>query len=73
MDENGGCEVATDEDSAIERLIDGSGEDLAGTSCRVVKLNVNMAQPHEPDDGEVDGPAVDVRVPDDAGRLVESA
>ncbi len=68
MDENGGYEVASDEDSAIDRLIDGSSDDLDGTVCRVVKLNVTMSLPHERDgDGESDK-AVDLAVPDDAGR-----
>jgi len=71
MSENGDCEVATDEDTAIERMIDRSGNDLAGTVCRVVKFNVTMSLPHEPDDYELDGPSVDVVVPDDAGRIVE--
>ena len=74
MSEDGDCEVATDEDTAIERLIDGSGDDLAGTACRVVKLNVTMSLPHVPDDDESDRPAVDVAVavPDSAGRIVEA-
>jgi hypothetical protein len=67
MDESGGWEVATDENAAVERLIDGSADDLAGTACRVVRLNVTMRVPHE----QPDGPAVDVAVPDDAGRIVE--
>jgi hypothetical protein len=74
MSEDGDYEVATDEDTAIERLIDGSGDDLAGTVCRVVKLNVTMSLPHVPDDDESDRPAVDVTVavPDGAGRIVEA-
>lgn len=68
MDENGGVEVATDEDAAIDRLKDGSDEDLAGTTCRVVKLNVTMSEPTGED---VSGAAVDVMIPDDAGRIVE--
>ena len=74
MSEDGDCEVATDEDTAIERLIDGSGDDLAGTVCRVVKLNVTMSVPHVPDDDVSDRPAVDVAVavPDGAGRIVEA-
>jgi len=74
ISEDGDCEVATDEDTAIERLIDGSGDDLAGTVCRVVKLNVTMSLPHVPDDDESDRPAVDVAVavPDGAGRIVEA-
>jgi hypothetical protein len=74
MSEDGDCEVATDEDTAIERLIDGSSDDLAGTACRVVKLNVTMSLPRVPDDDESDRPAVDVAVavPDGAGRIVEA-
>jgi hypothetical protein len=74
MSEDGDREVATDEDTAIERLIDGSGDDLAGTVCRVVKLNVTMSVPHAPDDDESDRPAVavTVAVPDGAGRIVEA-
>ena len=70
MDENGGYEVATDEDVAIENLINGSSNDLEGTTCRVVKLNVTMSLPHERDDDNSDGPAVDVAVSDEAGRNV---
>lgn len=68
MSENGDCEVATDEDTAIERMIDGSADDLAGTVCRVVKLNVTMSEPLA-EHGS--GAAVDVTVPDDAGRTEE--
>jgi hypothetical protein len=65
MSEDGDYEVATDEETAIERLIDGSNDDLAGTVCRVVKLNVTMSEPA----GEGgSGAAVDVPVPNDAGR-----
>jgi hypothetical protein len=72
LGEDGGCEVATDEDTAKERLRDGSDEDLAGTTCRVVKLNVTMSEPGYCDnDDEADKP-VDVMVPDDAGRIAES-
>ena len=71
LGEDGSCEVATDEDTALERLIDGSSEDLAGTVCRVVKLNVTMADPRYPDDDDKTDKAVDVAVPDDAGRIVE--
>jgi len=71
MSENGDCEVATDEDTAIERLLDRASDDLDGTVCRVVKLNVTMSLPHEPDDDESDGPEVDVLVSDDAGGVVE--
>jgi hypothetical protein len=47
---------------------------LAGTVCRVVKLNVVMSLPHErddDDDGEETDKPVDVMVPDDTGRNVE--
>jgi hypothetical protein len=71
MSENGDCEVATDEDTAIENLINGSDEDLAGTACRVVKLNVTMSEPRYRDDDEETDKAVDVTIPDDAGRIVE--
>jgi hypothetical protein len=71
LGEDGSCEVATDEDTAVERFREGSGEDLAGMTCRVVKLNVTMTEPrYREDGGETDG-AVDVPVPDDAGRIVE--
>jgi len=64
--------VATDADTAIERLIDGSGDDLVGTACRVIRLNVAMSEPRyrDDDDDEIDK-TVDVTVPDDAGRIVE--
>jgi hypothetical protein len=71
MSENGGYEVATDDDTAIENLKDGSGEDLAGTACRVVKLNVTMSEPRYRDDDDETDKAVDVTIPDDAGRIVE--
>lgn len=72
MSEDGSCEVATDEDAAIENLKNGSNEDLAGTTCRVVKLNVTVNQPccRDDDDDETDK-VVDVTIPDDAGRNVE--
>jgi hypothetical protein len=73
MSEKGECGVGTDEDSAIESLLEGSADDSAETVCRVVKLNVTLALPHEADgnDDEADGPAVDVVVPDGAGSVVE--
>ena len=75
MGENGNCEVATDVDTAFERLIDGSGNDLVGTACRVIRLNVTMSKPrYRDDDDELDDEidkAVDVAVPDNAGRIVE--
>lgn len=39
--ENGSCEAATDADTALERLIDESGDDSVGTACRVIRLNVH--------------------------------
>jgi hypothetical protein len=73
LGENGSCEVATDAETALERLIDGSADDLAGTACRVIRLNVTMSEPRYRDDEdeiEIDK-AVDVTAPDDAGRIVE--
>ena len=73
MSEDGDCEVATDEDTAIERLIDGSSDDLqqhlASSSltspclCRAYLMTTNRIRP-----------AVDVAVavPDGAGRMVEA-
>ena len=69
LGENGG--VATDEDTALEHLISGSDDDLAGTACRVVKLNVTMSEPRYRDDDDEADKAVDVTIPDDAGRIVE--
>jgi hypothetical protein len=39
--------VATDADTALERLIDGSGDGLVGTACRVIRLNhsITMSEP----------------------------
>jgi hypothetical protein len=71
ISENGDCGVATDEDNAIENLKDGSDDDLAGTACRVVKLNVSMSEPHYPDHEDESDKPVDVTVPDDAGHIVE--
>jgi hypothetical protein len=71
LGEDGSCEVATDEDTALERLKDGSGNDLVGTACRVVRLNVTISEPRYRDDDDETGKAVDVPVPDDAGRIVE--
>ena len=71
LGEDESCEVATDDDTAIENLKDGSGEDLAGTACRVVKLNVTMSEPRYRDDDDETDKAVDVTIPDDAGRIVE--
>jgi hypothetical protein len=75
LDQNGSCEVATDADTALERLIDGSGDDLVGTACRIIRLNVTMSKPrYRDDDDEIDDEidkTVEVTVPDDAGRIVE--
>jgi hypothetical protein len=71
LGENGNCEVATDEDTALERLKDGLDDDQFGTACRVVKLNVTMSKPHYRDDDDKMDEPVDVTVPDGAGRIVE--
>jgi hypothetical protein len=71
LGEDGSCEAATDEETALERLEDGASEDLAGTVCRVIKLNVTMSEPRYGDDDAETNNAVDVEVPDDAGRIVE--
>ena len=52
LDQNGSCEVATDADTALERLIDGSGDDLVRTECRVIRLDVTMSEPRYRDDEE---------------------
>jgi hypothetical protein len=73
LGEDGDCEVATDEYTARERLMDGSDENLTGTACRVVKLNVTMSEPRyrDDDDGDETDKAVNVTIPDDVGRVVE--
>ena len=71
LSEDGGYEVATDEDAAVERLQDGSGEDLGGTTCRLLKLNVTISEPRYREDDDDTDKAVDVTVPDNAGRVVE--
>jgi hypothetical protein len=63
--------VATDADTALERLIDGSGDDLVGTACRVIRLNFTMSEPRCRDDDDEIDKTVDVTVPADAGRIVE--
>ena len=63
--------VATDADTALERLIDGSGDDLVGTACRVISLNVTMSEPRCRDDDDEIDKTVDVTVPDDGRRIVE--
>jgi len=61
LGEDGSCEVATDEDTALARLKDGSDDDLVGT----------MSEPRYRDDDDETDKAVDVTIPDDAGRIVE--
>jgi hypothetical protein len=70
LGEDDSYEVATDEDTALERLKDGSDDDLAGTLCRVVKLNVTMGDQGPPANVDKTDKAVDLVVPDDAGRTV---
>jgi hypothetical protein len=66
------CEVATDEANALQRWKDEFGGNNDGeTPCRVVKLNVTLSDPHYPDDDDAADKAVDVLVPNDAGRIVE--
>lgn len=71
LGEDGNYEVATDEDSARERLRDGSSDDLAGTACRVVQLNITMGDPRYRDDDDETDKAVDVAIPDGAGRVID--
>jgi len=71
LGEDGNHEVATDEQTALDRLVDASDEDLSGTACRLVRLNVTMADPHAADDDDQTDKIVDVAVPDDAGRVVD--
>jgi hypothetical protein len=71
LGEDGGYEVATDEDAAKERLQDGSGDDLTETACRVVKLNITMSEPRYRDDDDETDKAVEVTIPDGAGRIIE--
>jgi hypothetical protein len=69
MDENGNCEVATDEAIAIDRWKGEFGGEFEGeATCRVVKLNIAMSRPRA-ENGS--GAAVDVVVPDDAGHHEE--
>jgi hypothetical protein len=70
MDESGGCEVATDEAIALDRWkYSDFSEGFDGTAvCRIVKLNVTMSEPTGENGSEA---AVDVVVPDDAGRTEE--
>lgn len=71
LSEDGGYEVATDEDIALDRLKNGSAEDLGGMACRIVRLNVTMSEPCYRDDNDETDKAVDVTIPDDAGRIAE--
>lgn len=64
MGEDGDCEVATDEDIALDRWTSEFGEGF----CRVVKLNVTMSEPTGEGGSNA---AVDVAVPDGAGRTEE--
>jgi hypothetical protein len=70
MDELGDCDVATNESDALDRWKNSdSGERFTGAvTCRTVKLNVTMS---EPTGENGSGAAVDVVVPDDAGRTEE--
>jgi hypothetical protein len=69
MDEAGDCEVATDEAIALDRWKLEFGEGFDGAAvCRFVKLNVTMS---EPTGEQGSNAAIDVVVPDDAGRTEE--
>ena len=70
MDENGECEVATDETIAIDRWQTSEfAECFDSTSvCRVVQLKVTMSEPTG-DSGS--GAVVEVAVPDEAGHTAE--
>jgi hypothetical protein len=59
-------------EAALERLIDGSGDDLVGTACRVIRLNVTMSEPRYRDDDDEIDKTVDVTVPDDMGAPLKS-
>jgi hypothetical protein len=70
MDEAGGYEVAADEADALDRWQHSDfSEGFDGTAtCRIVKLNVTMSEPFGENGSSA---AVDVVVPDDAGRTEE--
>lgn len=69
MDEFGDCDVATDEAVALDRWRTEFGRGFAGTTgCRIVKLNVTISEPTGESGSDA---AVDVVVPDDAGRTEE--
>jgi hypothetical protein len=71
LGDDGKCEVATDETIAIERW---TSEFEEGT-CRIVRVNLTMSDPHYPDDDDdsATNKAVEVMIPDDAGRIVDVA
>jgi hypothetical protein len=71
LNEDDSYEVATDEYTARERLVNESDVDLAGTACRIVRLNITMSVPHSRDNGDKTDKAVDVTIPDDAGHIVK--
>ena len=72
LGEDGSWGVADHEDAVIDNLKNGSSEDLTGTICRLVKLNVTMSEPRYRDDEDDDkDEPVDVTVHADAGRIVE--
>ena len=71
LGEDDSYEVATDEYAALERLKNEANENLAGTLCRLVKLNVTLGDQRHPADVNKTDKAVDVTVPDDAGRIVK--
>lgn len=60
---SGEYEVATDETIAMDRWNDEFGQDCSGALCRLVKLNITMSPSPLTE--------VDVRVPDDAGQIVQ--
>jgi hypothetical protein len=70
MDEVGGYEVAADEAEALDRWkYSESSEGFDGVAvCRIVKLNVTMSEPFGENGSNA---AVDVAVPDEAGRTEE--
>ncbi len=69
MDESGDCEVATDEDIALDRWNSEFGGGFTGAAvCRIVQLNITMSEPFAENGSDT---AVDVMVPDDAGHTQE--
>jgi hypothetical protein len=71
LGEDGSAGVADDQDTAKERLMEGSSDDLSGTACRLVQLNVTLSEPRYRDDDDDTDKPVDVTIPDDAGRIVD--